>query len=79
MKIRILYFAVLREQAGRDAEERVTGADSAEALYREVRDEYGFSLPLDAMRMAVNDRFVVPSHRLADGDTIVFLPPGAGG
>lgn len=79
MKINVLYFAGLREQAGRDGEERETTAATVTDLYRELRDLYGFTPPVESLRMAVNETLVASDHRLSPGDTVVFLPPVAGG
>lgn len=78
-QVSIQYFAALREQAGR-AEERVqTRAHTPAELYAELRGRHHFSLPIESLRVAVNDEFGDWAQALADGDVVVFLPPVAGG
>ena len=78
-RVRVRYFAVLREQAGRNAEELETKAQTAIELYRELRHLRGLGLEPERLRVAVNDEFGDWGSRLADGDTVAFLPPVAGG
>ena len=77
--VHIQYFAILREQRGCAHETLATPAATAAALYEEVRTRYGFSLPRDRVRAAVNDAFVREDVPLRDGDRVVFIPPVAGG
>lgn len=77
--VRIRYFAVLREERGRDEEALRTGAGTAAALYDELRGRFSFSLPADRLRVACNGDFVRWNHALRDGDMVVFIPPVAGG
>jgi molybdopterin-guanine dinucleotide biosynthesis protein A len=78
-RVRVQYFAVLREQAGRSAEELETKAQTAIELYRELRHLRGLGLPPERLRVAVNEEFGDWHSRLTDGDTVAFLPPVAGG
>ncbi len=77
--IRVLYFAVLREQAGRSAEEVVTQADTPATLYVELAARHRFTLPADRVRAAVNDQYVPATHQLHAGDEVLFVPPVSGG
>ena len=77
--VRIRYFAVLREERGREEESLATGAATALELYDELRARFSFSLPADRLRVACNGDFVPWSRRLRDGDLVVFIPPVAGG
>jgi MoaD family protein len=77
-RIRIEYFAILREHAGRGAEELDTRAQTAGELFTELQTRYGFP-PLSSIKVAVNDEFRDWNVRLADGDRVVFIPPVAGG
>lgn len=78
-RIRIQYFAVLREQAGISDEEVETDAESPDNLYRELKDTHGFSLDAAQLKVAINGDFAPWNSPLADGDTVVFIPPVAGG
>jgi molybdopterin-guanine dinucleotide biosynthesis protein A len=78
-KIRVQYFALLREQAGRSDESLVTSARTPRELYDELKGRYPFTLPADMLRVAVNTEFGDWTQTLADGDAVVFIPPVAGG
>jgi len=77
--VRVIYFAILREEAGLTEETVRTFARTAEALYTELRDRHGFGLPARRMKLVVNDEFVEWSHRIKAGDSVAFIPPVAGG
>jgi molybdopterin-guanine dinucleotide biosynthesis protein A len=78
-KIRVQYFALLREQAGRSDESLTTTAQTPRELYDELRKRYPFSLAPEMLRVAVNTEFGEWSQPLSDGDAVVFIPPVAGG
>ncbi|HWM66408.1 MAG TPA: NTP transferase domain-containing protein [Steroidobacteraceae bacterium] len=78
-RIKVQYYAILREQAGRSDESVVTGANTPRDLYNELKSRYPFSLAPEMLRVAVNAEFGEWSQRLADGDSVVFIPPVAGG
>jgi molybdopterin converting factor subunit 1 len=78
-RVRIKYYAVLREQAGRTDETLDTSAATAADLYDELRARYAFRLPREQLKVAINTDFCEWSRPLADGDEIVFIPPVAGG
>lgn len=79
LTIDIIYFAQFREQAGVSSEQLVVPAGSTEVLYRQLAGRHGFQLPQSAVKVAVNDEFVDWDYQLRDGDTVVFIPPVAGG
>ena len=76
--ITIEYFAVLREHAGRDNESRDTGAATAGELFVEVSEQYSFP-ELSSIKVAINDEFSSWDAQLQEGDSVVFIPPVAGG
>jgi molybdopterin-guanine dinucleotide biosynthesis protein A len=78
-RIKVQYYAILREQAGRSDESIVTAAHTPRDLYNELKARYPFSLAPEMLRVAVNAEFGEWSQRLADGDSVVFIPPVAGG
>lgn len=77
--VNLQYYAQLREQAGTSSEQVTTAAISLRDLYEELRVARGFSLAADALKVAVNAQFSAWDRPLRDGDTIVFIPPVAGG
>jgi molybdopterin-guanine dinucleotide biosynthesis protein A len=78
-RLNVRYFALLREQAGRSSEELETQATTPRELYEELRRRRGLTLAPEFLRVAVNDEFGDWRSPLSDGDTVVFLPPVAGG
>jgi molybdopterin converting factor subunit 1 len=78
-KLKIQYFALLREQAGRSEESITSDAADARALYAELSAARGLQLRPEQLRVAINEAFADWSQPLAEGDTVVFLPPVAGG
>jgi molybdopterin converting factor subunit 1 len=77
-RIRVDYFAILREHVGRGSEEVETGAATAGELFTELQARYRFPR-LPSLKVAVNDEFRDWDAPLADGDRVVFIPPVAGG
>ncbi len=77
--LRVRYFALLREQAGRSSEELDTPAGTPQELYAELSRRHGLTVGAQYLRVAINDEFADWRAPLADGDTVVFLPPVAGG
>ncbi len=73
------YFAVLREQAGCREEQLISEAITPDALYAEVRARHGFTLDAAFLRVAINAVFADWHAPLRTGDSIVFIPPVAGG
>jgi molybdopterin converting factor subunit 1 len=73
------YFAVFRDQAGRATEPLHTRAETAGELYAEIAAAHGFADSMTRCKVAVNDEFADWDTRLADGDTVLFFPPVAGG
>jgi molybdopterin-guanine dinucleotide biosynthesis protein A len=78
-RVNVRYFALLREQAGRSAEAVQTHARTPQELYRQLQSERGLKLDPQFLRVAVNDEFGDWQQPLAEGDTVAFLPPVAGG
>lgn len=79
MRLRIDYYASLREQRGLDSEELETGPIDLRGLYATLAERHGFGLRETQVRPAVNHAFCAWDRGLADGDRVVFLPPVAGG
>lgn len=79
MQLKIQYFALLREQSGRSHETLDTQAATPAELYAELQARYPFTLPREQLKVAVNSDFSDWSRPLAAGDSVVFIPPVAGG
>jgi molybdopterin converting factor subunit 1 len=78
-QIRVQYYALLREQAGRSEEILRTAAPTAHELYAELAGRYPFTLPAQMLRVAINAEFGEWTQPLNEGDVVVFIPPVAGG
>jgi molybdopterin-guanine dinucleotide biosynthesis protein A len=79
MQLRIQYYALMREQAGRSEETLETSAATPADLYTELAARYGFTLLREQLKVAVNSEFSDWSRKLAANDAVVFIPPVAGG
>jgi molybdopterin converting factor subunit 1 len=79
MQLRIQYYALMREQAGRSEETLQTSATTPADLYAELAARYGFTLSREQLKVAVNSEFSDWSRKFAANDAVVFIPPVAGG
>ena len=81
MKVRLLFFAVLRDIAGADARELVLAeGTTARDVWQSLRGE----LPkladyVQPPMIAVNETYAEPETVLREGDELAFIPPVAGG
>lgn len=74
----VLYFASLRDAAGVERE-IVEHDGDLRALYLRLQAQYGFALPLERLRVAMNGAFVRWDDRPRDGAEVAFIPPVSGG
>lgn len=85
MKVKVLYFAALREQLGTAGEEieLPAGVATVAALRAHLRGRGGAWQAALAdgklVRMAVNQDMAQPSAGLKAGDEVAFFPPVTGG
>ena len=77
--IRVQYYALFREQANRSEEMLDTSAQTPAELYRELQARHPFQLAREQLKVAVNSDFSDWNVALCHGDTVVFIPPVAGG
>ena len=77
--VRIQYYAILREQAGRSEETLDTSAGTPAELYAQLRQRHPFQLTSAQLKVALNSEFTDWQTPLKHGDTVVFIPPVAGG
>ena len=79
MQIKLTYYAMFREEVGCSSEELEIENGDATGLFDLLKTKYGFSMKQTHVRLAVNDAFVDWDTPLNDGDSVVFIPPVAGG
>ena len=79
IRLKLLYFASLRDAAGIATEEIDTGAGDLAALYDDLRARHGFSLPCERLRVAVDGAFAAWSDEPRAGSEVAFIPPVSGG
>jgi molybdopterin synthase sulfur carrier subunit len=77
--VTVLYFASLRDTAGVGSEVIDTAAPDLRVLYLELRARYGFALPIERLRVAVDGAFARWEDAPRDGSEIAFIPPVSGG
>jgi len=77
--VKVEYFAVLREQRSLSDEMISTAAATPAELYEELKSAHSFTLPLTALRCAINDEFASMEQRMEEGDVVAFIAPVAGG
>lgn len=81
MKVRVLFFGMLREIAGKSVEEVDLSAGSS---IRDILVRYETEIPklkavLPSVACAVNQTYAAPETQLKDGDEVALLPPVSGG
>lgn len=79
MRLKVHYYALMREQAGRSEETLETDAATPADLYVELAARHRFTLAREQLKVAINSEFASWTRRLAPGDAVVFIPPVAGG
>lgn len=78
-KIKISYFAILREARGQKEEVVLTQAPTARALYEELKIKHAFPLHENQLKVAINNAYVDWLTPVEENDEVVFIPPVAGG
>ncbi|WP_374339987.1 molybdopterin converting factor subunit 1 [Methyloversatilis sp.] len=84
MKIKVLYFAALREALGSPGETielpgSATTLAAVRALIAGRGGDWDKLAQMKNLRAAVNQRMAEPDAVVADGDEVAFFPPVTGG
>ena len=80
MKIKIKYFASLRESANKvDEDYTIDKVMTLREIYEDLARKYSFSLAFSQISCAINNEYANESSLLKEGDVLVFIPPVAGG
>jgi len=78
-RVRVLYFASLRDAAGLAEEELCTDVADLASLYAEVQARHRLPFPQRQLRVAVDGDFVSWTTPLREDSDVAFLPPVSGG
>jgi molybdopterin converting factor subunit 1 len=82
MKVKVLYFAAVRDLVGRDEEELDVPDDArtvaAFGAFLE-RAHPPLAGRMKHVRIAKNEAFAADGEPIAEGDTLALIPPVAGG
>ena len=81
MKIRIFFFGILKDLAGREAKslDLPDSSTLADLLAHYAACVPELSVHLPAIAMSINQEFAHPTDVLHDGDEVALLPPVSGG
>lgn len=77
--VNIQYFALLRDQAGKDHETFHSSVRTYRELYAQLQEKYHFTLPPEMIQVAVDDEFSHLDQEIHEGARVVYIPPVAGG
>ena len=78
-KIQLLYFASIRQKTILSEETIETHAQTILELWYNIKEKYQLTLDDKLIRFAVNEEYQNMNYQLKDNDSIVFIPPVAGG
>ena len=81
MKVRVKFFAILRERAGTaEVTQELSDGATVGDLWHGLQKTYPkLDVPGIRLLYAVNQNYVHLDEPLRDGDEVVFLPPVSGG
>lgn len=81
MKVKIKFFAILRERVGSgEITKEIKEGSTVAELWEDLKRDYPKLAPVDTRLLyAVNQNYVNRDHVLKDHDEIVFVPPVSGG
>ena len=81
MKVKVKFFAMLRERAGlADAIKEIEEGSTVSELWETLQQDYPkLAVPGIRLLYAVNQEYVTPDRVLEESDEIVFVPPVSGG
>jgi molybdopterin converting factor subunit 1 len=81
MKVRVLYFGIVRDRLAIDGESvEVEEGTTVGDLLRGLSVRHGFDeLGSGVLRVALNRDYVGEGTRVSDGDEVAIIPPVSGG
>jgi molybdopterin converting factor subunit 1 len=81
MKVKVKFFAILRERAGAaEATKEINEGSTVADLWKILQRDYPkLDVPGIRLLYAVNQEYVTPDRVLRDSEEVVFVPPVSGG
>lgn len=81
MKVKVKFFAILRERAGAgEITKEIREGSTVAELWEALKRDYPKLAPVDIRLLyAVNQNYVSPGQVLKEQDEVVFVPPVSGG
>ncbi|HET8563260.1 MAG TPA: molybdopterin converting factor subunit 1 [Candidatus Binatia bacterium] len=81
MKIKVKFFAILRERAGAaELTKEIQEGSTVAGLWQALQRDYPkLAAPGIRLLYAVNHNYVTADHLLKENDEVVFIPPVSGG
>jgi len=81
MKVKVKFFAILRERAGAaEVTKEIQDGSTVSSLWEMLQRDYPkLAVPGIRLLYAVNQNYVTPDHILKEKDEVVFVPPVSGG
>ena len=79
MRVRVLYFGVLKDLVGHDSTMMEVAEGSSVAELVQTHRGSGRASIWDSVAVAVNQEYARASDVLKDGDEVALLPPVSGG
>jgi molybdopterin converting factor subunit 1 len=81
MRVRVLYFGIVRERVGiREETLDLPAPSSVEDLLRLLAGRHAaFGAGVASLRVAVNEEYVDSEAALSDNDEVAIIPPVSGG
>lgn len=81
MRVRVLYFGIVRERLGiREESFEMSAGTTVAGLVKSLAQKHGdLAKGVDKIRMAVNLEYVESDHELLDDDEVAVIPPVSGG
>jgi len=81
MKVKVKFFAILRERAGTaETTKDIQDGSTVGQLWGSLQQDFPkLAVPGIRLLYAVNQEYVTSDHILKDSDEVVFIPPVSGG
>ena len=79
MKVKVKYFALIRELVGVSEEIIEVDVSTPSEVFSFLKEKHSFEFEESNLKVAINDEYANFSQTLSEMDTVVFIPPVAGG